>query len=75
MNLPMFFAPPPQVYASRRQFLQRAGSGFGMMALAGLLQREQLLAVRCVLDKAIERIEHAEQEGPVMPRRTEIRIE
>jgi hypothetical protein len=44
MNLPKFFAPPPHVYSSRRDFLQRVGSGFGMVALAGLLQQEKLLA-------------------------------
>jgi hypothetical protein len=38
-------------------------------------QREQLLAVRCVLDAALQRIEAAEHEGPATPRRTEIRIE
>ena len=43
MNLLKLFAPPPpHLYASRRQFLQRAGSGFGMVALAGLLQQEKL---------------------------------
>ena len=44
MNLPKLFAPPPpHVYASRRAFLQRVGGGFGMVALAGLLQNEKLL--------------------------------
>ena len=38
-------------------------------------RREQLLAMRCVLDAALERIEAAEREGPAVPRRTEIRIE
>jgi hypothetical protein len=38
------FAPPPPAYASRREFLARAGSGFGMVALAGLLGQENLLA-------------------------------
>ncbi len=37
------FAPPPSIYSSRRQFLQRVGNGFGMLALSGLLQQEKLL--------------------------------
>src|SRR2546423_5930631 len=39
-----FFAPPSPAYSSRREFLTRAGSGFGMLALAGLLGQENLLA-------------------------------
>jgi hypothetical protein len=39
-------------------------------------QREQLLAVRSMVDAAIARVEQAEREGgPRVPRRTEIRIE
>jgi hypothetical protein len=39
-------------------------------------QREQLLALRSVVDAAITRVENAEREGgPRVPRRTEIRIE
>ena len=41
--MPHFFAPPSDAYASRREFLQRAGGGFGLVALAGLLQQEKLL--------------------------------
>lgn len=44
MNLPKLFAPPPPCYASRREFLARAGGGFGMLALAGLLDQETLRA-------------------------------
>jgi hypothetical protein len=44
MNYPKLFAPPPYLYSSRRQFLQRVGGGFGMAALAGLLQQGKLLA-------------------------------
>ncbi len=44
MNLPHLFAPPPAGYASRRDFLRRVGGGFGMVALAGLMQQEKLLA-------------------------------
>jgi hypothetical protein len=32
------------MYRSRREFLRRAGNGFGLLALAGLLQQEGLLA-------------------------------
>lgn len=34
---PHLFASPNAVYSSRRQFLKMTGSGFGMLALAGLL--------------------------------------
>jgi hypothetical protein len=40
MDFPKLFAPPPPMYSSRRQFLQKAGSGFGMLALAGLLNQD-----------------------------------
>src|SRR5262245_24500375 len=43
MNVPKLFAPPNR-YPSRRTFLSRAGGGFGMLALAGLLDGEGLLA-------------------------------
>jgi hypothetical protein len=42
-ELPCFFAPPSPVYSSRREFLSRAGGGFGTLALAGLLQEQGLL--------------------------------
>jgi hypothetical protein len=35
---------PHSAYPSRREFLQRAGNGFGLLALAGLLDQERLLA-------------------------------
>src|SRR5438552_4644733 len=44
MNLPHFFAPPHPAFRSRREFLKRAGGGFGMLALAGLLGQEGMLA-------------------------------
>src|SRR5690242_19975665 len=34
-----FFAPPSPDFGSRRQFLTKAGGGFGMLALAGMLQQ------------------------------------
>jgi hypothetical protein len=44
MTIPNFFASPHPAYSSRREFLLRAGGGAGMLALAGLLQKEGLLA-------------------------------
>src|SRR5262245_12550127 len=44
MSLPRYFAPPPSAYPNRRSFLRAAGNGFGMLALARLLQQEGLLA-------------------------------
>jgi len=35
---------PRRLTSSRREFLRTAGGGFGMLALAGMLQREKLLA-------------------------------
>src|SRR5438046_8594493 len=43
-NIPKLFAPPPAVYSSRREFLSCVGGGFGMIALAGMLQQEQARA-------------------------------
>jgi hypothetical protein len=43
-QLPRLFADPPSHYRSRREFLSRVGGGFGMLALAGLLQDQDLLA-------------------------------
>jgi hypothetical protein len=43
MSQPHLIATPPSHYASRRQFLRRAGSGAGMLALAALLQDQGLL--------------------------------
>src|ERR1700736_1960256 len=41
--VPHLFATPPAHYPSRRDFLHRAGMGFGSLALAGLLAQEGLL--------------------------------
>jgi len=41
---PHFIATPHARFASRREFLRRAGSGFGLVALAGLLSREAAAA-------------------------------
>jgi hypothetical protein len=40
MDLSRFFAPPHPGYSSRRDFLAKAGGGFGLLALGGLLQNE-----------------------------------
>jgi hypothetical protein len=44
MHISTLVAPPHPTYRSRREFLQRAGNGFGLLALAGLLKQEGLLA-------------------------------
>jgi hypothetical protein len=44
MHEPAFFASPSPAYASRRDFLRRSGGGLGLLALAGLLDRQGLLA-------------------------------
>ena len=42
---PHLFGVPHPRFASRREFLQRTGSGFGMLALASLLGEEAAAAV------------------------------
>jgi Protein of unknown function (DUF1501) len=44
MNIPKLFAPPTPAYSTRRDFLRRAGCGFGLVGLAGLLDQQKLLA-------------------------------
>jgi hypothetical protein len=41
---PHLLASPSAVYSTRRQFLQLTGSGFGLLALAGLLDQQGALA-------------------------------
>src|SRR5713226_215346 len=43
MTIPKLFASPPPIYRTRRDFLKRVGNGFGLLALAGLLEQEGLL--------------------------------
>jgi len=43
MTIPKLFAAPPPIYRTRRDFLKRVGNGFGLLALAGLLEHEGLL--------------------------------
>src|ERR1051326_7965954 len=49
MQIPSFFAPAHPAYRSRREFLQRAGGGLGLLALAGLLEQQGLLAAPSAL--------------------------
>ncbi len=51
-QLPHWFAPPTPTFDSRRAFLRQAGSGFGMLALAGLLERQGLLLPAAAADTA-----------------------
>ncbi len=44
MNLPHLSATPSPAFATRRNFLRRAGGGCGLLALAALLDRQNLLA-------------------------------
>ena len=41
---PHLFADVPATYRTRRDFLRRAGGGFGLLALASLLDQQDLLA-------------------------------
>src|SRR5215468_6051318 len=41
LNVPRLFASPEAAYRSRREFLTRAGGGFGLLALADLLHAEE----------------------------------
>ena len=43
MKEPHLFASPHRIYSSRRDFLRLTGSGFGLLALAGLLEEQGLL--------------------------------
>ncbi|MFO0944417.1 MAG: DUF1501 domain-containing protein [Planctomycetota bacterium] len=44
MKIPSYFAPPSPVFPHRRAFLGQLGGGFGLLALAGLLDQQGLLA-------------------------------
>jgi hypothetical protein len=44
MSIPSFFATPRYASRTRREFLLRSGGGFGLLALAGLLQDERAAA-------------------------------
>src|SRR6266581_3375585 len=58
MNVPKLFAPPHPAYASRRRFLARAGGGFGLLALSGLLRQEGLLAAPATVNPLAPREPH-----------------
>ena len=44
MNLPHFFADPAPIFCDRRDFLRRAGSGAGLLALTALLAQTEGMA-------------------------------
>jgi len=44
MKVQRLFAPPHPCFSTRRAFLKNVGGGFGLLALAGLLQQQGLLA-------------------------------
>src|SRR6185295_14049298 len=48
MELSHFFATPSAAFTTRREFLRRAGNGCGLLALAGLLGDERLLAADAI---------------------------
>src|SRR3954454_7840930 len=58
VKIPKLFAPPPPVYATRRQFLARAGNGFGLLALGSLLAQEGLAAPESPLDPLAPKKSH-----------------
>ncbi len=44
MTIPHLFGNPSSSFLSRREFFRRTGNGFGLLALAGLMQQQGLLA-------------------------------
>lgn len=58
MDLTRLFAAPHPCFSSRRQFLQRVGNGFGLVALAGLLDKERLLATPASTNPLLPRASH-----------------
>src|SRR5688572_7056150 len=57
MELPRFFASPDS-HGSRRDFLNKVGNGFGMLALAGLLQQEEARAQPTAVNPLLPRASH-----------------
>src|SRR5689334_21678460 len=55
---PHLFATPSPVYATRRDFLRLTGSGFGMLALTGLLEQMGLPSAKAA-EAAIALPSHA----------------
>ncbi len=62
MKLPRYFASPEGAYPDRRTFLKTAGQGFGLLALAGLLQQEGLLGGEAAAGEALRDV------NPLAPR-------
>src|SRR5437763_3635880 len=50
---PHLFASPASIFPSRRAFLRRSGSGFGLLALAGLFDQQGLLSWSAAADPAL----------------------
>jgi hypothetical protein len=53
-----FLAAPPVRYSSRREFLKQSGAGFGLLALAGLLDQQELLAAETTTNPLAPRSPH-----------------
>jgi hypothetical protein len=51
--LPRLFASPYPTYPTRREFLHRTGGGFGLLALAGLLEQQGLLGSAAAAEAAL----------------------
>ncbi|GIW84714.1 MAG: hypothetical protein KatS3mg107_0374 [Gemmataceae bacterium] len=51
LTVPRYFVSPLGAYSSRREFLRRAGGGFGLLALADLLHAEQARSVNPLAPK------------------------
>jgi len=58
MSIAKIFAVPHPVYPTRRSFLRRAGCGFGMLACAGLMHEQGLLAAEAAINPLAARRPH-----------------
>jgi hypothetical protein len=58
MDVPKLFAPPSSAYRTRRQFLRNLGGGFGLLALSGLLDQQELLAAEVTRNPLAPRPAH-----------------
>ena len=56
MTQPTLFASPHPAFESRRSFLKRTGQGAGLLALAGLLDRQGLLTTPAHADATDRRL-------------------
>jgi Protein of unknown function (DUF1501) len=67
MNLPSHHCGRYQRVLNRRQFLERAGSGLGILALSDLLGREDLLAAEAPADNRATAIDPLAAKQPHFP--------